>query len=85
MEIREMDPGKEMLWVFTKGTPWEGSTWSWGLYETGNGKTKLVSRLRFKYRFDSFQQIVSCAMIDPVEILMMRSTLLGIKYRAENM
>ena len=85
MEIREMDPGKEMLWVFLKGTPWEGSTWSWGLYRIDDSRTKLVSRLRFRYRFDSFQQVVACSMIDAVEILMMRTTLLGIRYRAENM
>jgi hypothetical protein len=85
MEVKEMDPGKEMLWVFLKGTPWEGATWSWGLYRIDDDRTKLVSRLRHRYNFDSFQQVISCSMIDVIEILMMRTSLRGIKYRAERM
>ncbi len=83
LEVREMDPGKEMLWVFLPGTPWEGTTWSWGLYEIDHEKTRLISRLRLKYKFGSFQQVIACSMIDVIEVLMMRTTLQGIKYRAE--
>jgi hypothetical protein len=85
LEVREADPEHEMLWVFLKGTPWEGATWCWGLYRIDTDRTRLVSRLRHKYRFDSLQEVISCSMIDVVEILMMRTTLLGIKYRAEKM
>lgn len=83
LEVVEMDPGKEMLWVFLKGTPWGGATWSWGLYRIDDERTKLVSRLRHKYSFGSFQEVVSWSMIDAIEILMMRTTLRGIKLRAE--
>ena len=83
LEVREKDPGKEMLWVFLKGTPWEGATWSWGLYRIDDERTKLVSRLRQKYNINSFQQLILCSMIDVIEILMMRTTLRGIKYRVE--
>jgi hypothetical protein len=81
--VEDMNPGKEMLWVFLKGTPWEGATWSWGLYSIDNERTKLVSRLRQRYAFGSYQEVVSWSLIDAVEILMMRTTLRGIKYRAE--
>lgn len=81
--VEDMDPGKEMLWVFLKGTPWEGATWSWELYRIDDEKTRLVSRLRQKYTFDSYQGVVSWSLIDAIEILMMRTTLRGIKYRAE--
>jgi len=84
MGVVEMDPERAMLWVFAKGTPWGGATWSWGLYETGDGRTRLVSRLRQKYTFGSAQGIISWSMIDAIEILMMRTTLLGIKHRAEH-
>jgi hypothetical protein len=83
MEVREMNPRKEMLWVFLEGTPWEGATWSWGLYPIDEEKTRLVSRLRQRYTFGSIQQVVSCSVIDVIEILMMRTTLRGIKYRVE--
>jgi hypothetical protein len=73
-----------MLWVFL-GTPWKGATWSWGLYSVDDEHTILVSRLRQSYTFDSFEAVISWSMIDALEILMMRTTLLGIKRRAENM
>ena len=83
MEVKRMEPGKEMLWVFLEGTPWEGATWSWGLYRIDDERTRLVSRLRQKYTLNSLQQVVSCSIIDAIEILMMRTTLRGIKYRVE--
>lgn len=85
MKVAAIDPGKEMLWIFLEGTPWEGATWSWGLYPIDNERTRLVSRLRQKYSFNSFQEIISWSMIDAIEILMMRTTLRGIKLRAESM
>ena len=84
LEVAEMEPHKSMLWVFI-ATPWRGATWSWGLYPIGDKRTKLVSRLRQDYTFNSFQAIVSWSLADAVEILMMRTTLLGIKRRAEKM
>jgi len=83
LEVTGMEPGKEMVWVFLKGTPWGGATWSWGLYPIDNERTRLVSRLRQKYDMSSFQGVVSWSMIDAIEILMMRATLRGIKMRAE--
>jgi hypothetical protein len=82
--VEDLDPGREMSWLFLKGTPWEGATWSWGLYPIDDERTRLVSRLRHNYNFDSFQGVVSWSLIDAVEILMMRTTLKGIKYRAES-
>ena len=83
LEVVEMEPEKSMLWVFL-GTPWIGATWSWGLYRIDDKRTKLVSRLRQNYAFNSFEAIVAWSFIDTIEILMMRTTLLGIKRRAEN-
>lgn len=83
LEVVEMEPGREMAWVFLKGTPWGGATWSWRLYEVDDRRSRLVTRLRQKYTFDSFQGVVLWSMIDAIEILMMRTTLRGIKMRAE--
>jgi hypothetical protein len=84
LEVIEVDPCKSMLWLFIT-TPWKGATWSWGLYPIDGERTRLVSRLRKDYSFDSVQDYVGWTVIDPIEILMMRTTLLGIKLRAEGM
>ena len=84
LEVVEMTPNESMLWVFHKRAgPWGNATWSWGLYETDDGHTRLASRLRQRYRLDSFQDIAGWALLDPMEICMMRTTLLGIKRRVE--
>ena len=83
LEVTEMDPGREMAWVFLKGTPWGNATWSWKVYSIDNQKSRLVSRLRQKYSLDSFREVVQWSMMDALEIVMMRTTLRGIKMRAE--
>ena len=82
LEIVEMEPNRSMLWVFT-ATPWKGATWSWALYPTVNHTTRLVSRLRHEYTVRSVHDVFAIAVIDVSEIMMMRTTLLGIKRRAE--
>jgi hypothetical protein len=85
LKVVEMEPNKSMLWVFQEGAgPWQNATWSWGLFKTNNGHTRLVSRLRQQYAFNSLQEIITWIIIDPMEIFMMRTTLLGIKHRVEN-
>jgi hypothetical protein len=84
LEVVEMEPNRSMLWVFVKHAgPWAGATWSWGLYRVDEQHTRLVARLRQQYTFDTLQDIVSWSIIDAIEILMMRTTLLGIKHRVE--
>jgi hypothetical protein len=85
LKVVEMEPYKSMLWVFQKRAgPWQGATWSWGLYKTDSGHTRLVARLRQHYTFDSLPEIINWAVVDPMEIFMMRTTLLGIKLRVES-
>jgi hypothetical protein len=85
LKVVEMEPNKSMLWVFQeRAGPWQGATWSWGLYKTDSGHTRLVARLRQHYTFDSLPEIINWAVVDPMEIFMMRTTLLGIKRRVES-
>ena len=84
LKVVEIEPGRSMLWVFQRGAgPWQDATWSWGLYKTNDGHTRLVSRLRQQYTYHSLQEIIAWVIIDPMEIFMMRTTLLGIKRRVE--
>ncbi|MBU0508897.1 SRPBCC family protein [bacterium] len=85
LEVVGMEPNKSMLWRFQKGAGgWENATWSWGLYETKSGHTRLVSRLRQQYTYNSLPEIIAWVIMDPMEIFMMRTTLLGIKRRVES-
>ncbi len=82
--VVEMEPNESMFWVFPRGAgPWENATWSWGLYKIDDERTKLVSRLRQNYAFDSFQEVIMWSLMDVCEIFMMRTTMLGIKHRVE--
>ena len=84
LKVVEMEPNRSMLWVFQeRAGPWKNATRSWGLYETDDGHTRLVSRLRQEYSFDSFRDTFSWILLDPMEICMTRMTLLGIKRRVE--
>jgi len=85
LKVVEMEANKSMLWVFQeRAGPWQNATWSWGLYETDRGHTRLVSRLRQHYTLNSFPETINWVIVDPMEIFMMRTTLLGIKRRAES-
>ena len=85
LQVIEMEPDKSMLWVFLPHLEgWGGATWSWGLYKIDDEHTKLVSRLRQNYVFDSFPEIVMWSMMDACEIFMMRTSMLGLKHRVES-
>jgi hypothetical protein len=85
LKVVELEPNRHMLWVFEKWAgPWRNATWSWGLYETESGHTRLVTRLRQQYTLDSLRDIITWAVVDPMEIIMMRTTLRGIKRRVES-
>lgn len=85
VRVDVMEPPEAMLWVFTKESgPWAGATWAWGLYRTADGNTRLVARLRQRYTFDSLQETFMWGLMDTTEIMMMRTSLLGIKHRVEH-
>ncbi len=84
LTVISMDTNHTMLWVFDEHNgPWSGATWCWGLYPTNDGHTRLVSRLRQDIIMDSLPSIIGWIIMDPLEIAMMRTTMLGIKRRVE--
>lgn len=78
MWVRAVSPHRWMLWVADQ----DESTWFWGLYPEGEGKTRLVTRLRVRYNW-RFPWILFWMANDAGDIVMMRKCLLGIKRRAE--
>jgi len=84
LQVVQIEPQKSMLWVFLQGAGgWENATWSWGLYKTKDGNTRLVSRLRQKYTSNTIHEILMWRFQEMTEIFMMRTCLLGIKKRVE--
>ena len=84
LQVAEMKPPTSMLWVFLEGAGgWQNATWSWGLYETDNATTRLVSRLRQKYVSNSLWERMMWGFQEITEIFMMRTCLRGIKHRVE--
>lgn len=71
------EPGEWMLWSKPD------STWCWSVRPTGDGGTRLVSRIRVKYAWRSPMIPVSLFLMEIGDFFMNRRELLGIKRRAE--
>lgn len=71
---------KWMLW----GDKENDSSWCWGLYPIDSDNTRLVTRVRLRYRWLS-PTIIFSLLLDIGDIIMMRKCMLGIKLRAEKL
>jgi hypothetical protein len=74
--IAEADPPGRLVWAKPD------STWTWTLRALPDGRTRLVTRLRQRYRV-SPTSIVTVVLAEFGDFPMMRKMLLGIKQRAE--
>ena len=90
-DLVPMSPdGKQGLWVKDyRNSEWmlwwdkTGDTsWVWGIYPEGSSCSRLVTRIRVKYRWFS-PAILFNLIIEFFDIWMMRKCMLGIKRRAE--
>jgi hypothetical protein len=77
MHVYAMDPPKSMVWATLPD-----STWSWQLTATADGSTRLVTRVRARYRWLS-PSIIFSLLIEFADIWMMRKMLLNLRERAE--
>lgn len=78
MDVVVFEPPRVMVWDL----PEDRFSWAWGLYPEGDGRTRLVTRVRMKYTW-RFPVIIWYFMIDAGDFMMMRKCMLGIKRRAE--
>ncbi len=76
--VKEWDAPNWMLWWDRKGDV----SWAWGMYPQEDGSTRLITRVRMNYHWNSPQILFDLA-IDVGDIVMMRKCMLGIKARAE--
>jgi hypothetical protein len=78
MRVKDFEQNKWMLWWDKIGD----STWAWEIYPEGENQSRLVTRVRVKYRWFS-PTILFSLIIEFFDILMMRKCMLNIKRRAE--
>jgi hypothetical protein len=80
MLVKDFSKNKWMLWWDKIGD----SSWVWEIYADGETHSRLVTRVRTKYRLFS-PAIAFNLLIEFFDILMMRKCMLGIRRRAEAM
>jgi hypothetical protein len=77
MNVHSMNAPHSMIW----GTPGD-TTWAWQLDANPDGSTRLITRVRSRYRWLS-PSIAFSAVIEFGDIWMMRKMLLNLRDRAE--
>jgi hypothetical protein len=78
MYVKDFEQDRWMLWWDGKG----GMSWSWGLCPVDEGHTRLITRVRMRYKWLS-PSILFDMLVEFTDIIMMRKSMLGIKERAE--
>lgn len=78
--VKEFRENEWILWNDQEGD----TTWFWGLYPEGKNHTRLVTRVRTKYLWNSPAALFNL-LVEFGDLPMMRKCLLGIKERAENL
>lgn len=79
MWVKEFKFNEYILWTDKKGN----ATWLWYLYTNKKSETRLLTRLRTKYTWNSIW-ILYYLIYDFGDIVMMKKCMKGIKQRAEN-
>ncbi len=77
IRVHAMDPPHSMIW----GTPGD-TTWVWLLHPQPDGTTRLITRVRSRYRWLS-PSIVFSMLLEFADIWMMRRMLLNLRERVE--
>jgi hypothetical protein len=77
MPVHSIDPPRSMIW----GTPGD-TTWTWQLDPCPDGSTRLITRVRSRYRW-LFPTIAFSALVEFGDVWMMRKMLLNLRDRAE--
>lgn len=78
MWVKAFAEADYILWWDQKGN----ATWGWYLAATGDGATRLITRLRTRYDL-TFPWVIYFAIYDFGDIVMMSKCMKGIKARAE--
>jgi hypothetical protein len=77
IEVHALDPPRSMVWATLPDT-----TWVWQLDARPDGSTRLLTRVRSRYRWRS-PSIAFSMLLEFADIWMMRKMLLNLRERAE--
>ena len=80
LNVKDYKQNEWILWWSKEGT----TSWAWGIYPLTENQSRLVTRVRVKYHWFSFDMLFNI-IIEFFDIIMMRKCMLGIKQRAERM
>lgn len=78
--IKELEPNQRMLWWDKRGY----TTWLWEIRAIDEDRSRLITRVRMKYRWRSPAAVFNL-LVELFDWPMMRKSMLGIKRRAEAM
>jgi len=81
MKVKAIEPERWILWWDDKT---QDTTWIWALYPIDMQQTRLVTRVRMRYRWTK-ATILFSLLVEFADLVMMRKCLLGIKQRAESL
>ena len=76
--VKDFEQDRWMLWWDGK----DGMSWAWSLYPMDEAHTRLITRVRMRYKWLS-PEILFDMLVEFTDVIMMRKMLLGIKERAE--
>ena len=77
MRVQHVDAPHSMIW----GTPGD-TTWAWQLEERPDGSTRLITRVRSRYRWFS-PSVAFSLLLEFADVWMMRKMLLNLRARSE--
>lgn len=77
--VKDFELNRWMLWGDKAGD----STWYWGLFPLDESQTRLITRVRMRYRWTS-PMLLFNFLVEFTDSVMMRKCMLGIKRRAED-
>jgi hypothetical protein len=80
LKVKAVEPERWILWWDDKT---QDPTWTWALYPIDMQQTRLVTRVRMRYRWTK-PTILFSLLVEFTDLVMMRKCLLGIKQRAES-
>jgi hypothetical protein len=81
LTVKAIEPEQWVLWWDDKT---RDTTWTWALYPIDMQQTRLVTRVRMRYRWTK-PTILFSLLVEFADAVMMRKCLLGIKQRAERL
>jgi hypothetical protein len=81
LTVKAIQPEQWMLWWDDKT---HDTTWTWALDPVDEQRTRLITRVRMRYRWTK-PTILFSLLVEFADLVMMRKCLLGIKQRAERL